>query len=148
MACAKAELKKLLAASMGPPIFIGGNARHQALPQRLFPASMGPPIFIGGNPSILRWSSSGSDSLQWGHRFSSVEMIPECSRAPCRSQASMGPPIFIGGNRSLGDGLGRDGEASMGPPIFIGGNQRLLPVVEFKQSCFNGATDFHRWKCA
>ena len=38
-----------LAASMGPPIFIGGNDRLHALSEMAQAASMGPPIFIGGN---------------------------------------------------------------------------------------------------
>ena len=85
-------------ASMGPPIFIGGNERNQKLIVMIHVASMGPPIFIGGNSAnspaasdgclrfngatdFHRWkwavypgSVHGHHALQWGHRFSSVEM--------------------------------------------------------------------------
>ncbi len=109
-------------ASMGPPIYIGGN---EGRIRRLDPAdraSMGPPIYIGGN------KAPGDD----------VEK---------ELNASMGPPIYIGGNDLHDDDYPRDhgsfngatdlhrwkrgcvdlglhgaGNASMGPPIYIGGN--------------------------
>ena len=62
-------------ASMGPPIFIGGNVAH-VQHGHMHPrhASMGPPIIIGGN-----------------HHRRPLEFA--------RHLASMGPPIFIGGNK-------------------------------------------------
>jgi len=40
-------------ASMGPPIYIGGNGqRPHRQGQGLLPASMGPPIYIGGNSPL------------------------------------------------------------------------------------------------
>ena len=35
----------------------------------------------------------------------------------------------------------------MGPPIFIGGNGCRGVARPGLSSSFNGATDFHRWKC-
>jgi len=37
-------------------------------------ASMGPPIFIGGNPGSLTRNDTIVRQLQWGRRFSSAEM--------------------------------------------------------------------------
>ena len=62
--------------------------------------------------------------LQWGHRFSSVEMAAPHGQIGIVRRASMGPPIFIGGNDSTVSDANRGG------------------------ACFNGATDFHRWKLA
>ncbi len=107
---------------MGPPIFIGGNFRLTVNYPRQSLASMGPPIFIGGNrPSgrekrsslwcfngatdFHRWKYLGDFRrqfmrkwLQWGHRFSSVEMGKVEVAHASLGEASMGPPIFIGGN--------------------------------------------------
>ena len=156
-------------ASMGPPIFIGGNVveRHSQAGRVL--ASMGPPIFIGGNGEDLD-AEVDHVSLQWGHRFSSVEIEVAAHVHAAEGQASMGPPIFIGGNELVQDPCRVQHPASMGPPIFIGGNlilRVLTPNYEWLQwghrfssveimageayrarvcTCFNGATDFHRWK--
>ncbi len=50
------ELPRLLdaleLASMGPPIYIGGNSQAYRIRDGGDPASMGPPIYIGGNFSI------------------------------------------------------------------------------------------------
>ncbi len=108
-------------ASMGPPIFIGGNIVISGLLLPTVPASMGPPIFIGGNTGVRR-SPFGADLLQWGRRFSSAEM---------------GRPSSI----SVSDIL-----ASMGPPIFIGGNPGSSWLTAWKLISFNGAADFHRRK--
>jgi len=59
---------------MGPPIFIGGNVYPVIVLACERVASMGPPIFIGGN-LLSGLDDDGSPlSLQWGHRFSSVEI--------------------------------------------------------------------------
>ena len=41
-----------ITASMGPPIFIGGNRRRRDIGRPKAHASMGPPIFIGGNSRL------------------------------------------------------------------------------------------------
>ena len=83
-------------ASMGPPLFSGGNARLADRSPAACKASMGPPLFSGGN-----------------------------TQRPCHpyrpNRASMGPPLFSGGNDGCrGDLVTR--AASMGPPLFSGGN--------------------------
>ncbi len=109
-------------ASMGPPIYIGGNAewwhRHRSHSAR-----------FNGATDLHRWkhkwnptSAGASTPLQWGHRFTSVETIMTLSELIAEFKASMGPPIYIGGN-----------------PIRI-----HVPHVEIVR--FNGATDLHRWK--
>jgi len=65
--------KSPILASMGPPIYIGGNVMVTDNNQSGPVASMGPPIYIGGNFGV------------------EVEM-------ECDNDASMGPPIYIGGN--------------------------------------------------
>ncbi len=135
-----------LLASMGPPIFIGGNYAYRKIYPGASKASMGPPIFIGGNPSTRqthpemprgfngatdfhRWKcTSGAklmiapNVLQWGHRFSSVEMGSKLSRPPWRKRLQWGHRfssveiILLCHFRQLVQ------LASMGPPIFIGGN--------------------------
>jgi len=62
-----------MVASMGPPIYIGGNTAIRVAIRGLAIASMGPPIYIGGNKGLRLWIVAGD-------------------------QASMGPPIYIGGN--------------------------------------------------
>ncbi len=61
-------------ASMGPPIYIGGNKYNGASLYGHGMASMGPPIYIGGNDEV----------------GAVVAGFPA---------ASMGPPIYIGGNQ-------------------------------------------------
>ena len=108
-------------------------------------ASMGPPIFIGGNMTGIRNLCFAFPRFNGAADFHRRKCLPRWSRFS-RSPASMGPPIFIGGNiatkkrvrtqkrsfngaadfhrrKSRGETLcGRDNRASMGPPIFIGGN--------------------------
>jgi len=61
-------------------------------------ASMGPPIYIGGNswggrlPRIFNSSFNGATDL---HRW---KRKPGPAPPPRRPPASMGPPIYIGGN--------------------------------------------------
>ncbi len=139
--------RKNLLASMGPPIFIGGNA-GTTMDRRASPvASMGPPIFIGGNSgpqSISLLNSLCFNGATDFHRWKSHARQPP----PCRYRgASMGPPIFIGGNvLEPAHALRRLRQASMGPPIFIGGNETAQPLFRETGTGFNGATDFHRWK--
>jgi len=133
---------------------------------------MGPPIFIGGNLGLALAFECHAYLLQWGHRFSSVEIWTRVARSLREAVASMGPPIFIGGNgpscstihptinsfngatdfhRWKCAGHGHVGlyrtSASMGPPIFIGGNMVQCGHHTGDANGFNGATDFHRWKC-
>ena len=64
-------------------------------------------------------------TLQWGHRFTSVETEKNEKSLLTMRKASMGPPIYIGGNRDiLIMQLFKIRYASMGPPIYIGGNLR------------------------
>ena len=131
---------------MGPPIFIGGNRERQLRINVRALASMGPPIFIGGNAGGLgvdglpaerfngatdfhRWKSIGTTTwctrgraLQWGHRFSSVEIARPQLRPVHYHQLQWGhrfSSVEMLLYRRLEDGSSR---ASMGPPIFIGGN--------------------------
>ena len=86
-------------------------------------ASMGPPILLGGNLFII------------------------CNRGKGNTRASMGPPILLGGNDT--GYISSDGAvqiASMGPPILLGGNPRRTGCDTRAPRCFNGATDFTRWK--
>ncbi len=62
-------------------------------------ASMGPPIYIGGNHCWLTLKPATS-WLQWGHRFTSVETESKFCSFHVHRYASMGPPIYIGGNRA------------------------------------------------
>ena len=92
-------------ASMGPPIFIGGNLQRARGDACVEIASMGPPIFIGGNAIGDITTRRYGGVLQWGHRFSSVEILLASCDAFDLQRASMGPPIFIGGNSGLGNPL-------------------------------------------
>jgi len=112
----------MLCASMGPPIFIGGNGHQGVAVVGIQEASMGPPIFIGGNAFGSAFFLFVIGALQWGHRFSSVEILTAAA------------------------GSNRTPRASMGPPIFIGGNVLWLYGFGVSAPSFNGATDFHRWK--
>ena len=68
------NIRRVEVASMGPPIFIGGNETYQGAVNTQYTASMGPPIFIGGNHWREFLSYAKRMRLQWGHRFSSVEI--------------------------------------------------------------------------
>ena len=115
-------------ASMGPPIFIGGNEQVARERPAADVASMGPPIFIGGNVSGNSVTWPDVFGLQWGHRFSSVEITVTGDLDIGGQLASMGPPIFIGGNgRQHTVSCEPIRLASMGPPIFIGGNRPRMP---------------------
>mgnify|MGYP006870514969 CR=1 FL=1 len=61
-------------------------------------ASMGPPIYIGGNGGVEVLITWLERLLQWGHRFTSVETIATIGIQIRNDLASMGPPIYIGGN--------------------------------------------------
>src|SRR6185312_12652771 len=84
-------------ASMGPPLFSGGNRLPRMQTGPRFTASMGPPLFSGGNlardgsyalPHVLQWGrrcsaaeigTGGGDiyntwKLQWGRRCSAAEI--------------------------------------------------------------------------
>ena len=89
---------------MGPPIFIGGNQYRSRRCGALTAASMGPPIFIGGNAaeSAGRWRRQ---MLQWGHRFSSVEMT--CAWWTLRTRYRFNGATDF--HRWKSDGAGREG---------------------------------------
>ena len=109
-------------ASMGPPIYIGGNLSKRRCHHGSYNASMGPPIYIGGNWRFTVTLQRILPGLQWGHRFTSVETENVVRRVHPPVCASMGPPIYIGGNAPV-SGIGQLLlKASMGPPIYIGGN--------------------------
>ena len=84
-------------ASMGPPIFIGGNGKKKAIYLHRYEASMGPPIFIGGNlfkqTGEVCYTPSFNGAADFHRRKYGVLFS---FSSP--SSASMGPPIFIGGN--------------------------------------------------
>jgi len=85
-------------------------------------ASMGPPIYIGGNTFIFLYICLRANALQWGHRFTSVETADGARGGLLAAGASMGPPIYIGGNFLTVAFIPHAKKASMGPPIYIGGN--------------------------
>ena len=133
---------------MGPPIFIGGNVRVRNKPRHAAQSFNGATDFHRWKSPTLKPCLRLKSRLQWGHRFSSVE-IPRPRRFPRSPRpASMGPPIFIGGNLRGFRPFRRSRSASMGPPIFIGGNDSGSPRTSCITASFNGATDFHRWKSA
>jgi len=93
------QIIQIRGASMGPPIYIGGNAKKGRIKNIYLIASMGPPIYIGGNFLYKRERVFEMLQLQWGHRFTSVETA-QCREVDCLPPgASMGPPIYIGGNK-------------------------------------------------
>jgi len=86
---------------MGPPIFIGGKAEY---PKDQY----SPYLCFNGATDFHRWKETGCFvrardklSLQWGHRFSSVERIEVGKTLLDDDPSSMGPPIFIGGKNTL-----------------------------------------------
>jgi len=118
----------------------------EAAKPRTARASMGPPIYIGGNPGNPDPVGRRRD------RFNGATDLYRWKRNASRPSwmlltASMGPPIYIGGN-----GYGSPNYrftpagASMGPPIYIGGNLYPFQGIQATNRCFNGATDLYRWK--
>jgi len=95
----------------------------------------------------MRTEIIGDDVLQWGHRFSSVEMGIYQPFQRFHPQASMGPPIFIGGN-----GRRLSITAEMIEELQWGHRFSSVEMYSsLRRQCpaparFNGATDFHRWK--
>ncbi len=111
---------------MGPPIFIGGNFQIRRFADPLISS-------FNGATDFHRWKYGwwvgqylDDFQLQWGHRFSSVEIPAVYYLLAAVDQTSMGPPIFIGGNAHVDGHAIADPVASMGPPIFIGGNGRSV----------------------
>ncbi len=149
----KSQLTSVQDASMGPPIYIGGNG-CAATPSRHRCSR------FNGATDLYRWKPSNDrpnvvriDLLQWGHRFISVETPRPSFRDHGADLASMGPPIYIGGNlHQVPRGFGASDHgrfngatdlyrwkpspttckknstrsASMGPPIYIGGNPKPM----------------------
>ena len=85
-------------ASMGPPLFSGGNRHHGRAEHPLRRASMGPPLFSGGNGETHGHRHGVCASLQWGRRFSAAEIPQRARHQELASDPSMGPPLFSGGN--------------------------------------------------
>ena len=109
-------------ASMGPPIYIGGNHPASSCDWDRPRASMGPPIYIGGNgehqelvPLPRVRFNGATDLYRW-------KLPHDRAHAHAQQSASMGPPIYIGGNGIQGGTSFNSVVASMGPPIYIGGN--------------------------
>ncbi len=109
-------------ASMGPPIYIGGNSRHENHRHPNGGASMGPPIYIGGNKRKKR--ASASRNLGFNGATDLYRWKPKVGLKPIQKEEL----------------------ASMGPPIYIGGNIRCFRCYRASAECFNGATDLYRWK--
>jgi len=111
-------------------------------------ASMGPPIFIGGNRAGLHFLLGGLKLLQWGRRFSSAEMPVNGVSSDPIGALQWGRRFS---SAEIEYGLIEDGKvdwASMGPPIFIGGNGMKACTARDHTEGFNGAADFHRRKCS
>ena len=132
-------------ASMGPPIFIGGNFCLRSWTPNGFESFNGATDFhrwkysraerpslpvagFNGATDFHRWKLGGGggasafiDLLQWGHRFSSVEMRNAKQRAMRRKRF----------NGATDFHRWKSTQIAKPPPS----NGR-----------FNGATDFHRWK--
>ena len=70
-------------ASMGPPIFIGGNVRCGGEIVEDDNASMGPPIFIGGNKPNIDYDALASDSFNGAADFHRRKFA-EQMRGACR----------------------------------------------------------------
>ena len=112
-------------------------------------ASMGPPIFIGGNRKSPQ-KKKRQRKLQWGRRFSSAEICRTAAGTHRRSRRFNGAADFHRRKyesrctaRDHTEGFNgaadfhrrkwrpvprcteRGGNASMGPPIFIGGNAKI-----------------------
>ena len=133
-------------ASMGPPIYIGGNGL--VIPKVVFQrqASMGPPIYIGGNKRNIFHVGMESARLQWGHRFTSVETSPFANHVIQLKRASMGPPIYIGGNRTKFESTFSEVLSFNGATDLHRWKLPLSSSFIIGISSFNGATDLHRWK--
>jgi len=134
-------------ASMGPPIYIGGNKEDPSTVVMEEPAaSMGPPIYIGGNfpqkerpetpqPSfngatdLHRWKLKRSEThgnakkrLQWGHRFTSVETTQKSIQKVFGEVLQWGHRFTSVETEGVAEIWKKPSVASMGPPIYIGGN--------------------------
>ena len=109
------------APSMGPPPFGDGNTEEIRSAFVGTAPSMGPPPFGDGNALTVR----------------GVALFDE---------PSIGPPPFGDGNVGLGRFQALGCGPSMGPPPFGDGNSRIARRQCCRQSAFNGATAFRRWK--
>ena len=134
-------------ASMGPPPFGDGNFGCAPQPVPHSCASMGPPPFGDGNIALATTSRSPCRLLQWGHRLSAMETVPEPSLRQRQGLASMGPSPFGDGNPTCHQ------PATLILRLLQWGH-RLSAMETWtcqswskpKWGCFNGATAFRRWK--
>ncbi len=132
-------------ASMGPPIYIGGN-----LPQRSTTAYYLPELQWGHRFTSVETIAPSShqlwrDALQWGHRFTSVETGSD-NVFKWQTWGFNGATDLHRWKPPCGTNKGEQHHASMGPPIYIGGNFIRFRDGIRKRIRFNGATDLHRWK--
>ena len=134
-------------ASMGPPILLGGNLS-------LFSSRGCASSGFNGATDFTRWKflsllrlSVTLSSLQWGHRFYSVEIVLLVLRLLTFIHASMGPPILLGGN-SIGCPAVREHNTVLqwGHRFYSVEMGRWHPALSHCIRSFNGATDFTRWK--
>ncbi len=108
-------------------------------------ASMGPPIFIGGNRSQPH-TRIPKLRLQWGRRFSSAEIYASICVLDNASKASMGPPIFIGGNPARTCTARTCATRFNGAADFHRRKWCASIWTRTRPKSFNGAADFHRRK--
>jgi len=113
------DLRAGLAASMGPPILVGGDVARRARGVREVLASMGPPILVGGDP--------GADLVAWGVR-----------------RASMGPPILVGGDNPRRCRLAVSNGWLQWGRRFSSAETRAKRTPSTFTTCFNGAADSRR----
>ena len=85
-------------------------------------------------------------NLQWGHRFSSVERRSRGASSTFGLYLQWGHRFSSVERRHPNAWRHDVNLSSMGPPIFIGGKDALRTQRRGRQTLFNGATDFHRWK--
>src|SRR3972149_1623159 len=108
-------------------------------------ASMGPPIFIGGNVSQIEADIAQAEALQWGRRFSSAE-IEDAGKRPCRASSFNGAADF---HRRKSETMNRNAETNLtfnGAADFHRRKCRGTGRGDPRRPGFNGAADFHRRK--
>ncbi len=133
-------------ASMGPPIFIGGNRPCGLGNMRNNKRFNGAADFHRRKFVRVACPSSHQGELQWGRRFSSAEILFDYVTKRGFQELQWGRRFSSAEMKQQQKGIEMTYDASMGPPIFIGGNAAAGRPGQTKQTCFNGAADFHRRK--